>query len=111
MPKLRDIDCWIETSGVRLPEYGPKFKAENKVECYIEAHEDEAFTLLWQPPPTLGRYAFELFCNDVSIHPIAFSKDRVDVLKCMGLKMDETTYSPFVFKMNEISGIDVHFGR
>jgi len=104
MPELRGVECWIEDSETheRLPEYGEKRIKENTIRAYVPSKDRQTFSLNWKKSGSdCPSICYSVFRGDKRIGPLAQDSNG---MRFLGLQTSRSSYLPFGFGRNAITG-------
>ena len=110
MPQRRDVACWLEDGDTedRFEEYGTVLNDDNTATTFIESNEGTTFNINVKFLGSIGSCSPTLLIDTQKINFLAVEKAKGNEgprFRFTGIQKSETTFAPFVFGLNNITGI------
>jgi hypothetical protein len=110
MPQRRDVACWLEDGDTedRFEEYGTVLNDDNTATTFIESNEGTTFNINVKFLGGIGSCSPTLLIDKQKINFLAIEKvegNEGPRFRFTGIQKSETAFAPFVFGLNNITGI------
>ena len=111
MPQRRDVACWLEDGDTedRFEEYGTVLNDDNTATTFIESNEGTTFNINLKFLGSIGSACMPTLLIDTQkIKSLAIEHvegNEGPRFRFTGIQKSETAFAPFVFGLNNITGI------